>query len=67
MASLETLDATLAAPGAGRLLQFDNTFAPLDPGWHFNLHNNIWGTNFPMWYGEDAKFRFRLTLESFRK
>ncbi|MCL6458273.1 MAG: DUF5054 domain-containing protein [Gorillibacterium sp.] len=66
-AMIETLDAALAAPGQGRLLQFDNTFAPLDQGWHFNLHNNIWGTNFPMWYGEDAKFRFRLHLKSFQK
>lgn len=67
VARIETLDAALAAPGEGRLLQFDNTFAPLDKGWHFNLHNNIWGTNFPMWYGEDAKFRFCLRLDSFRK
>ncbi|TVX96478.1 DUF5054 domain-containing protein [Cohnella terricola] len=63
-ACIETLDAALAAPGGGRLLQFDQSFAPLDRGWHFNLHNNIWGTNFPMWYGEDAKFRFRLRLRS---
>ncbi|RED60343.1 DUF5054 domain-containing protein [Cohnella lupini] len=67
VADIETLDAALAAPGRGRLLQFDNTFAPLDGGWDFNLHNNIWGTNFPMWYGEDAKFRFRLRLHSNRK
>ncbi len=26
---------------------------------------NIWGTNFPMRYGEDARFRFRLLLESY--
>jgi hypothetical protein len=66
-AVLETKDAALVAPGQRRLLQFDNTFAPLEQGWHFNLHNNIWGTNFPMWYGEDAKFRFRLQLKSNRK
>ncbi|MFC4599560.1 DUF5054 domain-containing protein [Cohnella hongkongensis] len=64
LASIETLDAALAAPGGGRLLQFDQSFASLDGGWHFNLHNNIWGTNFPMWYGEDAKFRFKLRLKS---
>jgi hypothetical protein len=66
-AEIETLDAALAAPGCGRLLQFDGTFAPLSSGWHFNLHNNIWGTNFPMWYGEDARFRFRLRLASHRR
>lgn len=63
-ASIETLDAALVAPGGGRLLQFDQSFASLERGFHFNLHNNIWGTNFPMWFGEDAKFRFRLRLKS---
>lgn len=63
-AFIETPDAALAAPGGGRLLRFDGTFAPPERGWHFNLHNNVWGTNFPMWYGEDAKFRFRLRLSS---
>jgi hypothetical protein len=66
-ANIEPLDSALVAPGQKRLLQFDNSFASLDKGWHFNLHNNIWGTNFPMWYGEDSKFRFRLELQSNRK
>ncbi len=66
-AFIETVDSALAASGQKRLLQFDNSFASLDKGWHFNLHNNIWGTNFPMWYGEDAVFRFRLNLQSNRK
>ena len=26
----------------------------------FNLYNNIWNTNFPMWFGDDVKFRFLL-------
>lgn len=56
--TLKTLDAALVSPGHPRLLQFTNTFAPLEHGMHFNLHNNKWGTNFPMWYEEDAKFRF---------
>lgn len=63
-AAIETLDAALAAPAQKRLLQFDQSFASMEKGWHFNLHNNIWGTNFPMWYEEDAKFRFRLHLKS---
>ncbi|MFN8373758.1 MAG: DUF5054 domain-containing protein [Anaerolineae bacterium] len=31
-------------------------------GMHFNLYNNVWNTNFPMWYSEDARFRFILQL-----
>ncbi len=59
MAAIESLDAALVSPGSRRLLQFTNTFASLEGGMHFNLHNNIWGTNFPMWYEGNAKFRFK--------
>ncbi|WP_193580922.1 hypothetical protein [Paenibacillus aceris] len=59
---LETLDAPLLSPGEKRVLQFDNSFAPLDGGMHFNLHNNVWGTNFPMWFEDNAKFRFSIHL-----
>ena len=27
---------------------------------HFNLENNLWGTSFPQWYGDDGIGRFRL-------
>ena len=56
--SVLTRDAPIVAPGEPRLLRFDHTFAPLDGGFHFLLFNNVWGTNFPMWYEEDAAFRF---------
>lgn len=50
--------APLVSVGAGDILRFDN--APPDPakGLTFTLHNNIWGTNFPLWYGENAYFAF---------
>jgi hypothetical protein len=60
---ISTLDAPLFSPGEKRLLKFDNKFASLDEGMHFNLHNNIWGTNFPMWYEDNAKFRFSILLD----
>jgi Domain of unknown function (DUF5054) len=55
---IETLDAPLVAPGEPSLLNFHNRQPPMTRGMHFNLYNNVWGTNFPMWYGEDARFRF---------
>jgi len=61
--TLTTLDAPVVAAGAPRLLQFDNKFADLENGFHFNLHNNVWGTNFRMWFDEDMKYRFRLNLD----
>ncbi len=56
--SIETLDAPLVAPGDPALLNFNNRQPALKHGMHFNLYNNVWGTNFPMWYEDDARFRF---------
>jgi hypothetical protein len=59
---LATPDAPLVAPGQPALLHFDHTPPDLAGGVHVNLHNNLWGTNFPLWYEDDARFRFTLTL-----
>jgi len=54
-------DAALVAPGKPSLLDFNNDLPhPSRDGIHFNLLNNIWGTNFPMWYDDDARFRFEV-------
>jgi hypothetical protein len=58
--AIETLDAPLVAPGDRSLLRFDPRPPALENGMHFNLYNNVWGTNFPQWYDEDARFRFAL-------
>ncbi len=58
--ALTTLDAPLIAPGQPSLLDFHNRLPEMSGGIHVNLYNNIWGTNFPMWFEEDALFRFRL-------
>lgn len=60
---LETLDAPVLSPGEKRMLRFDQNFAPLTGGMHFNLHNNVWGTNFPMWFEDNMKFRFAINLQ----
>lgn len=60
---IDTIDAPLVAPGKPALLQFDDSQPPLENGVNFNLYNNIWGTNFPMWYEDDARFRFVLRME----
>lgn len=58
--AIETLDAPLLAPGIPSLLNFDGRQPDLARGMHFNLYNNVWGTNFPLWYDDDARFRFSL-------
>ncbi len=60
---LDTIDAPLVSPGRRGLLHFDNSQPPLENGMHFNLYNNIWGTNFPMWYEDDSRFRFVMRME----
>jgi hypothetical protein len=60
--SIETLDAALVAPGEPSLLNFNNRQPDMKNGIHFNLLNNVWGTNFPMWYDDDTRFRFQLVF-----
>lgn len=59
--TLCTMDAPLVSIGERTLLNFPDTQPDLDKGIYCNLHNNIWGTNFAMWYEEDARFRFCLS------
>ncbi len=59
---IESADAPLAAPGGRNLMNFDNRLPDPDGGMHFCLYNNVWGTNFTMWFDDDMKFRFKLTF-----
>lgn len=61
--SLESLDAALLAPGRTRLLDFDNELPASDARLYINLYNNIWGTNFPMWFEDDMRWRFQIRLQ----
>lgn len=59
-------DSCLVSVGGSALLNFEN-FLPKElehpDQIALNLYNNIWGTNFPMWYDEDARFRFTLKVK----
>jgi hypothetical protein len=63
--SLGTVDSCLVAPGEKSLLDFNQRQPDLKKGMHFLLCDNIWGTNFPQWYEEDARFRFLLSCAAF--
>jgi hypothetical protein len=60
--SLRPMDAALVAVGEPALLRFDDTLPDPADGFHVNLHNNVWGTNFTMWLEDDLRFRFLLEL-----
>jgi len=57
---ITSYDAPLMASGQPSLLDFHNHLPDMSGGVHFNLYNNIWGTNFPMWFGDDCRFCFEL-------
>ena len=62
-----TLDAALVSPGEPTPFPNVITRPDLVKGMSFNLANNIWGTNYPMWqpYGNfTSSFRFRFILEA---
>jgi len=63
---IDSLDAPLVAPGEPSLLDFNNQQPDLTKGMHFNLYNNLWGTNFPMWFEDDCRFRFKLIFAELR-
>ena len=58
--AVQTLDAPLVALGERTPLLFSNDQPDLNRGIHSCLYNNAWGTNYIMWYGEDARFRYVL-------
>lgn len=58
---IRTLDAPLVAPGAPNLLDADPALPDLAGGFHVLLHDNLWGTNFPMWNEGVAAFRFEIS------
>ena len=49
-------------PGTAALLEFTDELPDLSGGLHVLLHDNVWGTNFPMWNEGDARFRFHLAV-----
>ena len=59
---IRPLDSALVAPFGRRLLQYGVKDAKQDL--YFNLYNNIWNTNFPMWYSDDGLFRFTVTTSA---
>lgn len=65
--TVSSLDAFLVSLGdTAHLLNLDGEGVPdvATGGWHINLHNDLWGTSFAQWFGDDASFRVALTLRS---
>ena len=55
------LDCALVAPAASPFLPYQPRRPTFD-GVRFNLYNNKWGTNFPMWWEGSIQFRFTVSV-----
>ncbi|MBB3559340.1 hypothetical protein FHX06_000637 [Rhizobium sp. BK512] len=60
---VQPLDTPLVAPQSWDFMTFCRGLPDFEEGIRFNLHNNKWGTNFPMWWEGDFSARFRLSLD----
>ena len=60
--SISSVDAPLIVIGSPDIMTFTRKTPDVRGGFHFNLFNNKWNTNFPYWYEDDAKFRFTIKL-----
>lgn len=53
----------LVGLGEVNILRFDNQYGNLfKDGLSYILHNNVWGTNFPLWYNDNAYFEFIIKI-----
>lgn len=59
---LRTLDAPVIGWGKRTPLCFSRELPPVTEGFHVNLFNNAWGTNYPQWNSGDWRYRFTLEL-----
>lgn len=59
----ECVEAPLIATDGGNLLRFDNKIGTPKNGLTYVLYDNVWATNFPLWYEESAEFNVTVGLE----
>ena len=54
-------EAFLVGVGEAGGINYSTDYPSLDGGIHFNLSNNLWGTNFSMW--NDGSLTYHFTIE----
>ncbi|MEG0806845.1 MAG: DUF5054 domain-containing protein [Alistipes sp.] len=59
---ITSLDAPLLVVGARNALNYSTQQPDLSRGVHFCLYNNLWGTNFSMWWEGSITYRFCLEI-----
>lgn len=60
---IKNVHSPLCVPGYCNLVRFSNDYPSIqNDGISFVLHDSIWGTNFPLWYEDNASFDFEIIL-----
>ncbi|MGN1417890.1 MAG: DUF5054 domain-containing protein [Acutalibacteraceae bacterium] len=55
----------LISIGQGKILEYDNKIESMEKdGISYVLYDNVWGTNFPLWYEDNARFEFYIRRKS---
>ncbi len=55
----------LISIGKGKILEYDNKIENIEKdGISYVLYNNVWGTNFPLWYEDNACFTFEIKMNN---
>jgi hypothetical protein len=62
--SIWPVDSALVAPAGSPFIPFQPDVPDFSAGLRFNLYNNKWGTNFPMWWEGSMAFRFVVDLSA---
>lgn len=66
-AELVNRHAPLLSPGEGKILEYNNQTDDISKsGFAYNLYNNCWGTNFPLWYRDNASFTVEIKATDLR-
>lgn len=59
--TVELIDSALVSVGKKNVYNFETGEPDVDSGVFFNIFNNQWGTNFPMWNEGDGRIRFAVS------
>lgn len=58
---IQNFHSPLVSLGQGKILEYDNKIEDCTTdGISYVLYNNVWGTNFPLWYEDNACFSFKI-------
>lgn len=59
---INSKDAFIMSVGERTAMNFTTEQPDISKGIHFALVNNLWGTNFTMWWGGSMTYRFKIEL-----